>query len=538
MIEAPTRPIRKSITPPVVDALESVVTQSPVLEANSGFVVTKELVQYLLNHPTLVLCERPATGACSVIHDLLKESGQCILIVTSEPTTLLEAVNADELICDADVRFRRSTLIADASRFLQSQLTSEQTEQQADAEREVALHAVKTRLEAFKNQTAVNQELAGQRVQQSVAWLQHLAVQRHQNGLRSQIETTRSQLQQPVGFLQRLLGRGTAADQLKQLSILEAELLHLTLQLIPEADLFKSLLAAELEQIQMETHALVSSLQAELVALPVPKLSKAERERRQAELDTRVEALPLASEEYVWANRRIVIVSPIDLADLDLPGHFDKWILDVPDAAPEYLRQCNRLGRSGLFFGEVSTLRPPGYRNGSLPTTTLFDDTWNERVTDFWAFEGTCLLAQAVRLPNAARAELKPEAIIGIEQHEVRLHDNGTDLTLAEVAFAPGTCFADATRLLIDVAELACLTTIGPPEWTLNSGKHTARWLSVSECESTSVAEGSVELRFCGYQLAQAQFDPIRFPTQTEAEVWLSDFVRCSAPACVRTRVV
>jgi hypothetical protein len=409
----------------------------------------------------------------------------------------------------------------------------------ADIECEKAHHVASSRLESHKDQTAAHQELAEQRVRQSAAWLQHLAGQQYQARLRSQIASLNIQLSHPVGFLQRLLGRGTEAEQQKQLAILEADLVHSTSQSIPEAELFQTLFAIELEQIHKDDNISYLHLQAELAALPAPKLRNLERQQKQMKLDERIQSLPRASEEYVWSNRRVVITSPLELCELDRPGHFDKWILDVAEATPEHVRQCNRLGHSGLLFGDVPTLRPPGYRNGSLlPTATLFDNTWNECVTDCWAIEGTRLIAQPVRLSNAVRAELKLEPIIGIEQHEARLHDNGMELILAEVAFAPGTDMTHAAPLLIEHPELPCLSTLGQPVWTTTSGKHIAHWLTTRDFVTTRVLDGSVELSFYGIYLTHATFDAERFPTHSDAENWLSVFVRCSAPTCLRTRIV
>ncbi len=545
MTEAPARLMSRYVSSPVVEAVDEVATPQPSGVADNEYTFPSELGRYIATAPTLVLVEKPAGNTTPLIRDLVDTivaSGKRVLIVVDKPMTLLAKISeaqSELLMCEVDEQFRYSTWVAKATRGLQTQLAIDRAELTDDYNRHTALEAAKLALQSHQSDALHHQATAEQRVTQSAAWQQHLVRQQQQASLQTQIDLLQTQLAQPVGFLQKLLGRAPTIEQQKHLATLKAELGQLTAQAIPDADLYQTLLATELEQLQHEAHLRSLSLQAELSALPLAKFSEQERTQKLIELEARVQALPSAVDAMVWANCRVLVTSPSALPEFDRPASFDKWILDSELANADHVRHCNRLASSGVLLGEVPTLRPPGYRNGTLPQqATLFEETWNELCTDGWAVEGTRLLAQPVRLTNAERVELKLEPIIGSEEHEARLLDTGKELTLAEVAFAAGCSVAQASQLQIEQTDLACLSTIGQAAWTTIANRHVAHWLTTSNSLSTYVADGRIELKFSGSFLAEATFDIGVFSSITDAQEWLAQYIRCSAPACVRTRVV
>jgi hypothetical protein len=529
MTEAPVRPVRRSPAPPVVDVVE---TPAPVAE--TAVALPQTLLEYIHDQKSLILCERPASGGVELLRRLLVLTHQRIVLVVDDPLQLIDAVPSTHLICDADSRFCFRNLAADAFRYLQSQLSSEQAELHADLELIEKRSTLQTQLEVHRQHSTTLPQRAEQTAQQSAEWAKQLESQQKIADLKSQVEALRTQLAQPVGFFQRVMGRGPSPDQQKQLTALEAELHHATSQTKPDTEVHQGLLAKALDRLRLEEQQRDQLLKSELDALPLPKLNETERHQMQHELDARQKHLASAAEEFVWAQRRMMLVKPDELAAVQHSGRFDKWILDVAQPTADTVRQCNRLAPSGIFLGDVPTLRPPGYRNGALPhEPTIFEQTWNEHCTDGWAIEGTRFLAQVV--PLNQRAELKPEAVIGTEQHEARLHDNGTELVLAEVAFASETTIASAARFLIEQAELPCLTTIGNAIWTHTDSTLIATWFV--DDEATCDTADEVRLSFSGSILSAATFPVSRFPNQSDAVVWLAKYTRCTAPVCIRTRV-
>jgi hypothetical protein len=525
MTEAPTRPVRHSAAPQRVESVES-----PSADVVS---FPQDLLRYLLDSNDLILIERPEIGSTAIIREIVALTDKRLLLLVDDPHIYIEQLHHHQLICETDDRFQRSHLAAERARTLNSQLCSERAELEADEQRATAISELQARIEAHRRETAGLPQLAQQHVLKSSEWITQQEVIHRQEQLKKQIDELRTQIAQPIGFLQRLMGKGSTGEQQKQLALLENELQQRSSSFFS----FDTLLATVLQRLTSEADESFARMISEIQALPHPKSTEQEHSRIRADLDQRTQSILADALDHIWATRRIVIATQAELEELNPRLPFDKWIMDVAKPTADQFRHCHRLATSGILFGEVPTIRPPGYRNGTLThEPTLFEQTWNQRCADGWAVEGRRLVAQLLPLETGQRTVLKHEPLIGYEQHEVRLMERHDELFLAEVAFAPDTILSAATQLLLEQPQLACLTTLGPPKWKQEHGQHIACW--INDDSATSIRVDHVELCFSVAILARASFDSARFPTREDAAAWMARFVRCEAPTCVRTRVV